>query len=100
THGSLPVLRWPSPADCLPPLLWRRGSVKRQELFGRALGIGLDLLGRERQLVAEQQPDLHVAEDQTEEGPERRFGIVELEHARIPARFQQRLQALAHGEAA
>ena len=52
------------------------------------------------QRVAEQQPDLHVAADQPEEGAERLLGIVEGEQPGRPAGLEQRLQPLADGEAA
>ena len=74
-------------------------SVDGEKLFCGALGVGFDFLDRRREFVAEQQADLHVAHDEAEEGPERRFRIVESEQPRVAAGFEYRLQSLTHGEA-
>src|SRR5262245_59635814 len=75
-------------------------SVERKKLLRRAPRIALDLGLAQPQLVAEQQPDLHIAPDQTEEGAERRLRILECDEPRLARSLQQRLQALANGKAA
>src|SRR5690606_25623312 len=73
-----------------------RPAVEAEELFGRAARVLVDLLGRKMELVAQQQPDLHVAHDETKEGTERFLGTVEAEEPRIAPGFEHRLQPPAH----
>src|SRR5262245_36507033 len=74
--------------------------VERQKLVCRTLGIARDLRLARLQSVAEQKADLDVAADEAEEGAKGGLCVVEGDEPRGTRRLQQRLQALADGDAA
>ena len=74
--------------------------MKGEELVGGTGRVALDLGLAGDECVAQQQPDLNIAADQTEEGAERRLGVVEVEQTSLAPGFQQRGQSGADGEAA
>jgi hypothetical protein len=72
--------------------------VKSQKLLCRSPGIPVDRRLSQFEPVTKQQPDLYVADNQSEESAKCLIRILKMKQSCVPSKLKQRLQAACHGK--